>query len=538
MRYVLAAFAALLLAAAPAFAQSRPPQSSQPRATPATPQEEPPIDTEAVVVTASKVEQQLVNAPATVSVVTSDVIQSSPATNYAELLRLVPAMNITQTSARDFNINMRGATPTLSTSQLALIDGRSLYLDFFGFVAWDFAPASSSEVQQVEVIRGPAAAVWGAWALSGVVNLSTAAMSNRDSERGDGADDQRERIGGTLGRVPRRPHKGKTAYSREPLYRPRASGVSDASLSTRQVESRVGDVVRETVTVVDYSQEVWSSGPPTEDREHERIEGGVVPVEGDRSASITRADPEPCVPAWQWTIARDSWSAHPSSPCTPQAPLEFVRDAKRAWRVAKALNAKTSGGSPVHSPVIRIRAGDGRDTFWRVLLELPGRPSLNLHVGQSYPLVVKLSRQRAQAEGMSLVSLSVTLTAGPDDLAVEPLGPAGRTVLSDESYVAYVYMVKAKHRGNALPLHLTVFGLATDLPQVAHQATLSVSSFGVDLMQVLAVFAAICAFIYKDWERLRNVARRLAVVAGLRRSQKVKRPIGFRRTLLIPCAEA
>ncbi|MEZ5289171.1 MAG: hypothetical protein R2712_31080 [Vicinamibacterales bacterium] len=44
-----------------------------------------------MVVTASKVEQQIVNAPATVSVVSSDTIQrSSPINNYAELLREVP----------------------------------------------------------------------------------------------------------------------------------------------------------------------------------------------------------------------------------------------------------------------------------------------------------------------------------------------------------------------------------------------------------------------------------------------------------------
>ncbi|MEZ5419987.1 MAG: TonB-dependent receptor [Vicinamibacterales bacterium] len=166
----LSAWFVVTLLAVPAVAQTpqtQPPPAEQP------PQDEPPIYTEAVVVTASKVEQQLVNAPATVSVVSSDVIQSSPATNYAELLRSVPGMNITQTSARDFNINMRGATSTLSTSQLALIDGRSLYLDFFGFVAWDFLPVNPNEVRQIEVIRGPASAVWGANALSGVVNFIT-----------------------------------------------------------------------------------------------------------------------------------------------------------------------------------------------------------------------------------------------------------------------------------------------------------------------------------------------------------------------------
>ena len=158
-----------LTAASAVLAQTPPATPVQPPATP----DQLPIYEEQVIVTASKVEQQLVNAPATVSVVTSDVIQSSPATNYAELLRSVPGMNITQTSARDFNINMRGATSTLSTSQLVLIDGRSLYLDFFGFVAWDFLPVNPNEIRQIEAIRGPASAVWGANALSGVVNFIT-----------------------------------------------------------------------------------------------------------------------------------------------------------------------------------------------------------------------------------------------------------------------------------------------------------------------------------------------------------------------------
>jgi outer membrane receptor protein involved in Fe transport len=154
-------------------AQQQPPQQQPPQQQPPSkPEEEkPPTFEEQVVVTASKVEQQLVNAPATVSLVTSDVIQSTPATNYAELFRAVPGVNISQTSARDFNITMRGATSTLATSQLALVDGRSIYLDFFGFVAWDLLPVNPNEIRQIEVIRGPASAVWGANALNGVVNF-------------------------------------------------------------------------------------------------------------------------------------------------------------------------------------------------------------------------------------------------------------------------------------------------------------------------------------------------------------------------------
>ena len=127
--------------------------------------EEPAKYEETVVVSASRSEEKMINAPATMSVITSDTIQNAPSQNFAELLRTVPGLNVTQVSARDINVTSRGATGTLATGQLALLDGRSLYQDFFGFVMWDFLPVNFDEVKQIEVIRGPASAVWGANAL-------------------------------------------------------------------------------------------------------------------------------------------------------------------------------------------------------------------------------------------------------------------------------------------------------------------------------------------------------------------------------------
>ncbi len=152
----------------PGFAQ----QTPQPPPAEADEQERPKYE-ESVIVSASKVEQALVNAPATVTLIDSRTIQNSPATSYADLLRNVPGLNVTQTSARDINLTSRAATGTLATSQLALVDGRSIYQDFFGFVAWDFLPIDPQEMKQIEVIRGPASAVWGANALTGVVNIIT-----------------------------------------------------------------------------------------------------------------------------------------------------------------------------------------------------------------------------------------------------------------------------------------------------------------------------------------------------------------------------
>ena len=82
-------------------------------------------------------------------------------------------MNVVQTSARDVNLTARQATSTLANSQLALLDGRSIYLDFFGLVLWDLVPVNPSEIARIEVVNGPASAVWGANAMTGVVNIIT-----------------------------------------------------------------------------------------------------------------------------------------------------------------------------------------------------------------------------------------------------------------------------------------------------------------------------------------------------------------------------
>jgi iron complex outermembrane receptor protein len=128
---------------------------------------------EVVVVSASRVESTLLNAPATMTVLSAAALAASPAQNYGDLLRTVPGMNVIQMSARDVNLTSRQATGTLATSQLALLDGRSIYLDFFGLILWDFVPTNPNDIKQIEVVRGPASAVWGANALTGVVNIIT-----------------------------------------------------------------------------------------------------------------------------------------------------------------------------------------------------------------------------------------------------------------------------------------------------------------------------------------------------------------------------
>ncbi len=128
---------------------------------------------EALVVSASRSEEAIVDAPAAVSVVSSSSIVDAPAGDYGDLLRTIPGVNVVQSNAREYNVTSRASTGVVANTQLVLVDGRPINNAFFGNVAWENIPYNASDLAQIEVIRGPASAVWGAGALSGVINLVT-----------------------------------------------------------------------------------------------------------------------------------------------------------------------------------------------------------------------------------------------------------------------------------------------------------------------------------------------------------------------------
>jgi iron complex outermembrane receptor protein len=133
-----------------------------------------------VVVSASRGRVLLEDTPTTISVVGRNTIETRPAQNVGDLMREVPGANVVQSSARDVNVATRGPSPFLTGTQLALVDGRPLYFDFFNLIFWDLATIQNTDIEQIEVVRGPASTMWGANAATGVVNMVT--RSPRESQ--------------------------------------------------------------------------------------------------------------------------------------------------------------------------------------------------------------------------------------------------------------------------------------------------------------------------------------------------------------------
>jgi iron complex outermembrane receptor protein len=166
---VLAMWAAFMPGVGPVLSQEAAPPATQPgQPRPTTERQE------VVVVTPCRgCLTTVINSPAAVSVISSEAIASASDRSFGELLRTVPGVNAVRTSTREYNVTSRQSTSTLSNSQLVLVDGRSIYLDFIGTILWDMIPIDPADIEQIEVVRGPASAVWGANAFTGVVNVIT-----------------------------------------------------------------------------------------------------------------------------------------------------------------------------------------------------------------------------------------------------------------------------------------------------------------------------------------------------------------------------
>jgi iron complex outermembrane receptor protein len=125
------------------------------------------------VTSVSKQPEQLRLAPAAITVLTREDIRRSGSTTIPDLLRLVPGVQVSETSSSVWAIGARGFAGRFARSLLVLVDGRSVYTPSFSGVYWETQDLPLDEIERIEVIRGPGATLWGANAVNGVINIIT-----------------------------------------------------------------------------------------------------------------------------------------------------------------------------------------------------------------------------------------------------------------------------------------------------------------------------------------------------------------------------
>jgi iron complex outermembrane receptor protein len=125
------------------------------------------------VTSVSKKETELFASPAAISVITQEDIRRNGFTSIPDALRLVPGMDVGQISASQWAVSSRGFNNQFADKLLVLVDGRSVYNPGFSGVIWEIEDLVMEDLDRIEVIRGPGAALWGDNAVNGVINIIT-----------------------------------------------------------------------------------------------------------------------------------------------------------------------------------------------------------------------------------------------------------------------------------------------------------------------------------------------------------------------------
>lgn len=125
------------------------------------------------VVSASKREEKLMEAPSTVEKVDELAILYSPATTYSGALAQVKGIDFANGGINLQKISTRGFSSSFNSRMLSLIDGRLSTMPGAGLPQGGLSSVSSLDIKSMELVLGPAGALYGSNTTAGVLNVIT-----------------------------------------------------------------------------------------------------------------------------------------------------------------------------------------------------------------------------------------------------------------------------------------------------------------------------------------------------------------------------
>lgn len=140
--------------------------------------------------------QRASEASAALTIITREQIARSPARDVPGLLKSLAGIDVNRWTAGHADVAVRGGVQAYNPSLLVMVDGRQVYLDHYGMTNWNLLGVPLEAIQQIELVRGPASAIFGFNAASGVVNIITRSGGTGVDAGGFAGDHGQARLGG------------------------------------------------------------------------------------------------------------------------------------------------------------------------------------------------------------------------------------------------------------------------------------------------------------------------------------------------------
>jgi outer membrane receptor for ferrienterochelin and colicin len=145
-------------------------------------------------VTGTRRQQKVTDAPASMEIVSQRDIKRQSTTNLGSYLKGLKGVDFTSSGINNYSISIRGFNSSFSSRLLTLTDGRVANIPALRVVNYSTIPQSTDDIEKMEVVIGPATALYGANAHSGVVNIisKSPATSEGITISASGTADERE----------------------------------------------------------------------------------------------------------------------------------------------------------------------------------------------------------------------------------------------------------------------------------------------------------------------------------------------------------
>lgn len=126
-----------------------------------------------IIVSASKRQEKAIDAPASVAVVDSRAISERPSTTPADHIRSIPGVDVMSSGVQSTNVVVRGFNNVFSGALHALTDNRIAGVPSLRVNLLHFVPSNDEDIERMEVVLGPGAALYGPNTANGVLHIVT-----------------------------------------------------------------------------------------------------------------------------------------------------------------------------------------------------------------------------------------------------------------------------------------------------------------------------------------------------------------------------
>lgn len=132
---------------------------------------------DSVVTTGTRTAKSLHDSPVAVEIISSDELKMVTSGTLAQAMEYIPGVSVTRSAKYGYNVSMMGFD---SDKVLILLDGQRLISTTNDGV--DLDQLSASNIDRIEIIRGPASVLYGSSAMGGVINVITKPIDDNQTK--------------------------------------------------------------------------------------------------------------------------------------------------------------------------------------------------------------------------------------------------------------------------------------------------------------------------------------------------------------------